>query len=525
MSETAKPADDIAALAKGGRTNFLGFLLRLAARLPFLFIAGRIYGPELLGRFAYAVLVVEFAAQIATLGLKRGLAQQLSSTDKPHVCVVWDGMLVAFLASAVATILLALFPQIMFPNSEVIGLEWLLPLVVFAVAGSDVALAALAYRHNVQATVTARAIVEPWTISIAAFLLSFVSSRDGLIIAYVISMVAALGASLWPLFRSYGPPRGWRPEPVALWMIARRNMPLAAADAIEWGSRRLDIAILGLFFSPAIVGIYYVAQQVASLPQKLKTSFDPILGPVITQKLAEKDLKAVAKQVRQVGFWIIAAQVGIALALGIPGEAVMGLVGPNFVGGTGALAFLLAAEAVAATAVVSEAALVYIARHRNLMLSLLMIGVQGALSVALILGLRAVRLPPWLVERFDLPTDRLPESFAAAGPAVALVLAVGLSSILKARLLCRLLDAPVQGWRWPIVWAAGVAIVVGFAFTLLPPSLEWVELAIGIPVILAAFGAVIWKRGFTHEDRVLFRMKKGEDATLPPPPGASPPDR
>ena len=31
--------DDIAALAKGGRMNVFGFLLRLAARLPFLFIA------------------------------------------------------------------------------------------------------------------------------------------------------------------------------------------------------------------------------------------------------------------------------------------------------------------------------------------------------------------------------------------------------------------------------------------------------------------------------------------------------
>ncbi len=44
------------------------------------------------------------------------------------------------------------------------------------------------------------------------------------------------------------------------------------------------------------------------------------------------------------------------------GEGVMGLIGPQFVGGTGALAFLLAAEAVAATAVVSEAALIYVAR-------------------------------------------------------------------------------------------------------------------------------------------------------------------
>ncbi|HEV2745892.1 MAG TPA: oligosaccharide flippase family protein [Allosphingosinicella sp.] len=525
MSQPAPGGEDIQALARGGRTNFFGFLLRLAARLPFLFIAGRIYGAEALGRFAYAILIVEFAAQIATLGLKRGLAQQLSSTEKPHVCVVWDAMLVAFLASAVATVLLAIFPQAMFPNSPIIGLEWLLPLIVFAIAGADVALAALAYRHNVRATVTARAIVEPWTISIAAFLLSYLSSRDGLIIAYVLSMLAALAASLWPLFRCYGTPQGWRPEPGTLWALARRNTPLAAADAIEWGSRRIDIAILGLFFSPAVVGVYYVAQQVASLPQKLKTSFDPILSPVITQKLAEGDKKAIAKQVRQVGFWIIAAQTAVALALGIPAEAVMGLVGAAFIGGTGALAFLLAAEVVAATAAVSEAALVYVARHRNLMISTLMIVVQAALSVALILALRAVRVPDELVRLFGLPSDRLPDTFAAAGPAIALLLALGLASILKARLLCRILDAPVQGWRWPLIWAAAAAGSAGYLMTLLPRRLEFVELVVGIPLILVVFGVVLWRFGFTDEDRVLFRMKGGEAPSLPPPQGVLPPGR
>jgi len=503
--QAAAPDDDIAALARGGRTNFFGFLLRLAARLPFLFIAGRIYGPELLGRFAYAILIVEFAAQLATLGLKRGLAQQLSTTDKPHVCVVADAMLVAFIASAVASVVLALFPQAMFPNSRIHGFEWLLPLIVFAIAGSDVALAALAYRHNVKATVTARAIVEPWTISIAAFFLSYISSRDGLIIAYVLSMVAALAASLWPLYKSYGLPKGWRPNPGALWALARRNTPLAAADAIEWGSRRIDIAILGLFFSPAVVGIYYVAQQVASLPQKLKTSFDPILGPVITEKLAEGDKIAVARQVRQVGFWIIAAQTGIAIALAIPGEAVMGLVGPGFIGGTGALAFLLFAEAVAATSVVSESALVYVARHRNLMLSLLMICVQVLLTVGLILGMRRLG---W------------PETFQAAAPAIALMLALGLSSVLKARLLAHILGAPVTGWRWPLVWAALAAALVGYGVTKIP---EWGELILGVPLILVTFGAIVWRWGFTHDDRVLFRRKQEEpvEATLPPPGGST----
>ena len=57
---------DIAALAKGGRTNFFGFLLRLVARIPFLFIASRLYGAAAMGRFAAALVMVEFAGMLAT---------------------------------------------------------------------------------------------------------------------------------------------------------------------------------------------------------------------------------------------------------------------------------------------------------------------------------------------------------------------------------------------------------------------------------------------------------------------------
>ena len=496
---------DLAALARGGRINFFGFILRLLARLPFLFIAGRIYGAEALGRFAYAVLIVEFAAQLATLGLKRGLAQQLSqTTDKPHVWIVWDALLVAAVGSAIAMTLLMLFPQAMYPNSEIAGLDWLLPVTIFALAWSDITLAALAYRHDVGATVRARAIVEPWTISIAAFGWSFVSTRDGLIIAYVLSMVGALIASIIPFLKSYGLPRGWSPDPAALWRMARRNLPVACADAVEWGSRRVDIAILGLFASPALVGIYYVAQNVASLPAKLKTSFDPILGPVISRNIAAKNYEAVAKQVRQVGFWVIAAQSAVALALGIPGEAVIGLVGPEFVAGTAALAFLLAAEVVAATAAVSESALIYCARHRNMAISLAMIVLQALLTVGLILVMQEEGWSPMAV---------------ATGPAMALLLALGFAAVAKSRLLHKLMDAPVAGWRWTLVWAAAAAAVVGYICTLLPPELEWLELIGGIPAILFAFGLVIWTKGFGPEDRELFRMGKDEieELSLPDP--------
>lgn len=480
-------------MAKGGRTNIFGFLLRLAARLPFLFIAGRIYGPEVLGRFAYAVLVVEFVAQLTTLGLKRGLAGAMAQTRRPESHVVCDALVVTAIASLIGAAVLIAFPQAMFPNSSLNGFDRLLPLVIFAVAGADVALAASAWRYDVAATVRARAIIEPWAISIGAFAFSYYSLRDGLILSYVVSMVAAFASALWSLARHFDRPAGWHPDIGRLWRLARRNMPLAAADAVEWGSRRLDLAILGLFAGPAIVGIYYVAQQVASLPQKLKTSFEPILGPVITRNLNEGKYAAIARQVSLVGFWIIAAQLGIALALGIPGEAVMGLVGPHFVSGTAALACLLAAEVTAATAVVSEAALVYMARLRNLMISLAMILLQAALSFVLILAVRQIHGN---------------DAVIAAAPALALALALGVSSIVKSRFLQHLLREPISIWRPALLLASGGATITGMGFVALPASLEWVELAIGVPAILAIYAVIIWRLGFAAEDRALFARAK-----------------
>lgn len=492
-SAAPPPNADLATLARGGRLNFFGFVMRLIARLPFLFIAGRSYGAEALGRFAYAVIIVELAAQLASFGLKRGLAQQLANADKSHVCIVADALLVAALGSAIGMVVLGTFPVAMFPNSAIHGLEWLLPVTVIAISWTDIALSALAYRNDVGATVRARSIVEPWTISIVAFAWSYYSIRDGLIIAYVFSMVAALIAAMIPLVRSYGLPHGWKPDLPNVWATARRNTPLAAADAVEWGSRRIDIAMLGLFLSPAFVGIYYVAQQVASLPAKLKTSFEPVLGPVIARNIAAGDKLAVAKQVRQVGYWIIAAQAGIALALAIPGRAVMGLVGAGFTGGTATLAFLLAAEVVAATAVVSEAALIYVARHRNMAISLAMLALEAGLSVLLIIGMRDL---DW------------PATWQATGPAVALALALGFASIAKSRLLAKTLGYAVSGWRWDIIWATSAGVLVGIPVRLfLPP---FAELIIGIPLIMGAFGAVLWTKGFGPEDRVLFRMRKAD---------------
>jgi O-antigen/teichoic acid export membrane protein len=491
--EASAPDADMATLARGGRLNVFGFVLRLAARLPFLFIAGRWYGAAELGRFAYAVLTVEFAAQLAALGLRRGLAQMLANAKKAQSHVVADALLVAAIGSVIAMAILFLFPVAMYPTTRISGLDRWLAITVLAIAWTDIALAALAYQNDVGSTVRARSIIEPWTISIVAFAWSYVSLNDGLIVSYVFSMVAALIAALIPLFRCYGVPHGWTPDLGTAWRTAWRNVPVAAADAVEWASRRIDLAVLGAFMPAAFVGIYYVAQQVATLPAKLKTSFEPVLGPAIAKRIAAGDRSAVAQQVRQVTYWIIAAQVGIALALAIPGRAVMALVGSSFTGGTAMLAFLLAAEVIAAAAVVSEAALIYVARAQNMIISLVMLALEAGLAVALILIMR---------------DEGLPQAWQATGPAIALCIALAFASLSKSWLLKRKLGEPVSGWRWDIAWAAGAGIVVGAAVRYFLPEM-W-QLIFGIPAILGAFGVVVWTKGFGPEDRELFRLRKDE---------------
>lgn len=490
----AQQSKDIAALAKGGRINFLGFLLRLAARMPFLFIAGRAYGPEALGRFASALVVVELTAQLCTLGQRRGLAQRLAEEPHHPANIVSDGMLLGAMVSIAAALLLYAFPIAMFPIGGYSAIDRLLAFSVIPATLTEIALAALAYRYDIATTVRARAVVEPWTLSIMAGALYFVVKPSGLLLAYNLSVFAAALTSFWPLFRSYGLPQQWRPHPLRILKIATANLPLAVADAVEWGTRRFDIFILRFFAGDVAVGVYYGAQQIASLPQKLKTSFEPILGPVITRNLRDRNYGAIARQVSQVGFWITAMQGGLALAIGITGEGWMGLIGPGFVAGNGGLCFLLVAEVLAATAVVSEAVLIYVARLQNLWVSLLTLAVQAVATVALMSTMK------------HLGYD---EMYIAAMAGAGLMVALGTASFIKARLLARILKERVNNWRWPLFLAAIPASILGWATTRYLP--EWAELALGAPAILALYGLVIWTWGFGPEDRMLFR----KSAALP----------
>src|SRR5690606_36217450 len=128
----------------------------------------------------------------------------------------------------------------------------------------------------------------------------------------------------------------------------------------------------------------------------------------------------------------------------------------------------------------------------NLMVSIAMIALQAILTVAAMLAIDGYGLP---------------ELWRAAGAAAALMVALGVSSLVKATMLSRLLGETVNNWRWALIVAAAAGVVVGQVAIRLP---EWAELVFGIPAILGAYGCVIWRRGFGPEDRVLFSRNKAK---------------
>ncbi|NPB18467.1 lipopolysaccharide biosynthesis protein, partial [Shigella sonnei] len=86
-------------------------------------------------------------------------------------------------------------------------------------------------------------------------------------------------------------------------------------------------------------------------------------------------------------------QAALAVMFSLPAEGVMGLIGKEFVIGAGALCILLVAEVLASTGAVCETGLVYIARHKNLAISVCVLLLQIVLSFVFVFVARAQGWP------------------------------------------------------------------------------------------------------------------------------------
>lgn len=437
-------------LVRGAGVNYLGFLARLGSRAPFLFLAGILYGASAFGVFTFATTVVETAAALALFGMKRSLNKVMSDAvadDQGLHRSVSSGIALALVLGTVATLAVAggagiLAGVFRMPSASYALL--LLSLAIPMIVVSDILLVAIRFTRQMRFEVYARSVLEPVTLTVTIVLAWWAGARElGLIIGYVTALTVAAGATAFFFVRLF-PVREYLRVPLR-WAELRELVtftgPTAGYEVTLLLAKRVDVFLVSYFTPASVVGVFGMAKQFSTVTKKIRSGFDPILRPVLSDSIAVGEMERARDQLSMVARWVLAAQLPVILAFVFYADDLLGLMGSGFAGGAMILVFLMLGDAVEGCLGVTEIPIVYLRPVANIFLGLAWVvatvgfgiwlaGPMGGEGVALAVALALVvvnagrlAVAGWALD-MNILEVRLLRPLAAALPAGALVWAL-----------------------------------------------------------------------------------------------------
>jgi O-antigen/teichoic acid export membrane protein len=389
--ETGKAADAGRMILRGAQATAAGFGGRLAARLLFLFVAGRLFGPGPFGAYVLAVAAVELAVSVGSLGMKKVLFQRLDAGEARRPSHI---LLDAALLSALASLLIAagmmaaarFLPPSWLPGGAAGALFALAPMV----AGQsllDLFLAATRWRHAIRFEVLARSIVEPYALlggAAAAWAGGF--QAQGLLVGYWCGTLAALAYAVHGARRTFGGfgLAAWRPDPRTLWTSLRDSTSNTATDLLNALYTRVDLWLVGLLLGVHDAGVYGMAKQISVPIRQVRQSFDGLLIPLVARTLAARGSQGSADALASATRLILVIQLPLLVALYAAGGTLLGFLGKGFGAGYWAVLALAAAETVQAAFSIGDLVFVYLKPRLGLWLTLASIAIGIAAALLLI---------------------------------------------------------------------------------------------------------------------------------------------
>jgi O-antigen/teichoic acid export membrane protein len=393
MTDTASDGKAGQVIMRGAQATALGFAIRFAARLLFLFVAGRLYGASLFGAYVLAAAMVELAVGAGGLSTKKTLFPLLDrheeAGDRPLAHIVLDAALLVGLASlalAAAFMLAAiLLPASLMPHDAGIALLVLAPMIA-GQALLDLFLAAARWKQKVRYEVIGRSLIEPYALaagSTAAFFLGF--GTYGLPIGYWCGTLAALAYAIWGAGLSFGgfALGDYRPSgPVFRW-IAGAAAANTANDLLSALYMRVDLYLVGILLGPGPTGIYGMARQVTTPIRQVRQSFDGLLVPAVAKTIGVRGAGGTGEALATATRLILVIQLPILIALFAIGARLMSWLGHGFAAGYWPLVILAAAEVLQSALGIGDLVFVYLRPRIGLYLTL--IGTAVGIATALLL--------------------------------------------------------------------------------------------------------------------------------------------
>lgn len=490
--------EDTADLARGAGVNYLGFVARLGSRVPFLVIAGRLYGEALFGTYTFVTTVAETVAAISMFGMKRSLFKFMSEAQdegRPLEGPIAHGVALALILGMAFTLAVGggagvLARAFDMPGSAdaLLAVAVSIPMIVL----SDILLVAIRYTRQMRFEAYARSLVEPVTLTVAVLVFHLLGVREqGLVWGYVASLVLAAAATAWFFVRIFpvgeclrAPLRRDR-----LRALVDFSAPTAGYELLDILFKRMDVLLVSYYLAPAAVGVYGMAREISTVTKKIRGGFDRILPAVLSESMTAANFRRAEDQLARVSRWILTAEAAVILVFVFYGADVLALVGGSASGGSGGeeavfaagatvLVLLMAGDAIRGALGFSELPFVYLRPTANVVFGAATLLVGAAGHVLLI--------------------PRLGPEGAAFSILVTMALING-ARVLANRRYFGLVMIRASFLKPVLAALPPAAALVGLEA--LWPDAGWVTVAAGVPVLLGGYGVTLYLLGLEPGDR------------------------
>lgn len=379
-------------LKKGAVQVLSGFGVRIVARIILLSFVARVYGVSDFGRLGETVAIVELLAAFSIFGVNKTLLGEMKRDDEGArlASKVMDAIVLTSLISGAITIgMWFLWPFLSTPS---LSTSQFVLLGIPLIAVTEVATTGTRHFRTVFWDTLVKTLIKPWSfllLAVAAyysligstlFSSGGITSEQALLGAYTGSLLLTAIFAMLVLakfFGAQGQLKVYRPSFDGVLGLARRSWPIALNETGLFAFRRIDIIILAAVAGPKATGVYYLAQQIGTIVEKVRYLFEPMLAPIVAQS---PSISTVAAHLRRLALFIFSTQLAIILLVAIAGTAVLEWFEMNTAGALFVIVAILLGELFDGTFGLSELPMVY----RHPVWPPRLVGIALALEVTLV---------------------------------------------------------------------------------------------------------------------------------------------
>ena len=457
-------------------------------------IFARLLGADVLGVFVLGWTIVFGITILTTLGFEYSFVRFISkyqSSDRPREAkaVFLLGVRLSVIGAAIgAVIVILLRTPLAFRVFHEYRLEQILIWIALAIVPFSlmrVLSGALRSLKDIRSYILGFDVSHRVFRLVLFVVLYFLGLRlFGIVAATVVATFLSAGLLAFFLKRS-GPflfDRTVVPAPIPKKEIVTYSTAMLADSFVAFAMQHSGRIVLGIYLASADVGVYNIAALVGTLVTFVLLSFNTIFSPVIADLYHRNRLDLLRPLFGSVTRWTIILSLPVYLWVVVAGETTLGVFGPEFVRGYGAMLFLSTGMLIAISTGPVGVALAMTGYQKW--------NVYNAIALAVIsVGLNVVLVPKMGVAGAGL----------AAGAAQALV---KIARLVQVRFLLKI--TPYDRSTLKVAATVAIALVLAVLtrkYVVIPPGVVWSVVVMFASLAVVALLTVVM--GVKEEDRLV----------------------